>query len=249
MCFHSQESDGFFYIRKDHRQSEYSLTSLTEWCKKFCNDLMLKFQMSHLSMRIKQIWELVDIPNGRLYSTIGIENGSLFSVLADLNISWHRSERSKVISFISSIVCIVVMYWTVFRSTQATQMMIVFAFPRSFLTTGIFFTEVSFLFSSRLSHSYEEIELTSTTTFIRFSKRILFSSFSFRKHRMASFSMNFPERSWRNHALLSVSCSLLDLTSFSEITVYCRQYWGISSSEVLVFSFVTRVSTVDHWTR
>ncbi len=56
--------------------------------------------------------------------------------------------------------------------------------------------------------------------FIKFSNRILFSSFSFKEHRIASFSLNFSSNLWRNQALRNVLWSFSVLINFSEMIVY-----------------------------
>ncbi len=56
--------------------------------------------------------------------------------------------------------------------------------------------------------------------FIKFSNRILFSSFSFKKHRIANFSLNFSSNLWRNQALRNVLWSFFVLINFFEIIVY-----------------------------
>jgi hypothetical protein len=72
--------------------------------------------------------------------------------------------------------------------------------------------------------------------FIKFSNRILSSSFSSSEQWIANFSLNFSNNLWKNQALRNVLWSFSALINFSEITMYWRQYWEISFKDVRTLS-------------
>jgi hypothetical protein len=107
----------------------FSLSEIQRWIVSLCDFLYVLFRFSfsyfssidcrldHCEITISHyffsIW--------RLYSTIEVENEMFSSHTTDLSMSFRRFASLYVIFFISSIVWMMIMYWTMFKFIHVIQ--------------------------------------------------------------------------------------------------------------------------------